>query len=212
MIFGFMVYAVFLTYYLGFVTHGTGIIIDIPWIVLGFGLSMFGAELPDYDQLADRLLNHRDVITHSALIPVMLYIVVALFSPHITIAPLLFLVLLGHASHMFLDLFPVWQGSGKMLQGKKNYGGLQAPALWLVEGVTGEEIYKKLQGTYLIHLPVKIPDLEAGKKQKKGAKPKERRTFEKGRTRIWLTLSGLIDLGLGLLAYNAFMPFLPFPT
>jgi hypothetical protein len=212
MICGFMVYVAFLIFYIGSVTHGSGIMIDIPWIVLGFGLSMFGAELPDYDQLADRLLNHRDIITHSPIIPVILYIVVALFSPHITIAPLLFLVLLGHASHMFLDLFPVWEGAGKMLKGEKPYGGLQSPALWLVEGVTGQEIYKKLQGTYLIHLPVKIPAEEEGKKQRKGAKPKERKTFQKIGTRIWLTFSGLIDIALALLAYNAFVPFLPFPT
>jgi len=212
MAFGFIVYLVFVILFVAYMPIAT-IYQYIPWILIGFGFSMFGAELPDYDQLADRLFSHRDIVTHSSLIPLAMFIIVRLISPlppYVTFAPVLFFMFLGHASHMFLDLFPVWAGAGKMLKGQKAYGGLQAPALWLVEGVTGQEIYKKLAGTYLIHLPFKIPEAEQGKKRRKEAKLKLRKTIEKTPTRLWLTLNGIVDVVLAMLVLNAFVPFLPF--
>ena len=35
------------------------------WIVLSFMVTHFGAQLPDYDLLWDKILPHRNVITHS---------------------------------------------------------------------------------------------------------------------------------------------------
>jgi hypothetical protein len=185
------------------------------WILLGFALSMFGAELPDYDQLADKIFSHRDIITHSSLVPLLIFLIVkglAESAVYVFASPLMLFIFLGHASHMFLDLWPVWAGSGAQLKGQKQHGGLQTPVTWLIEGITGEEIYKKLEGTYLMHLPFKIPDKDNNKKHRKGAKEKLRKTLEKGRTRAWLTISGLIDILLAIFVANAFSPFLPFAT
>jgi len=203
--FGFLIYIVFtVVWNLHFGWNKNNLV----WMTLGIMSALWGADLPDYD-LQMMWFEHRDIRTHSALITVVFFVVTYFLTPsdvYLFIAPALGLFFIGNASHFFLDEFPVWAGSGDPRKpGGLKKGGTLASARWFIEGITGGEIYKKLEGTYLIHLPMKIP--EAERKETKGGKVEisihQRKTLNKNATRTWLFANALINVVLALMSLNA---------
>ena len=132
-------------------------------LLVGIGLiAALGSEVPDIDQVADRIFHHRDWFTHSPLPAAILFFFAYLYGDYFGIKLVAYVVsafLITNASHFFLDLFPVWKGSGDKVKGTMK-GGVMAPARWFFEGITGAQIYERLEGTYRIHLPFAIPDDE----------------------------------------------------
>lgn len=117
--------------------------------------------------------------------------------------------LVTNASHFFLDLFPVWKGSGDRVKGTMK-GGVMAPARWFFEGLSGDQIYEKLEGTYRIHLPFAIPEKKELKRKGKTVHPEEMmKTLPALQTRAWLVLSGLVNLVFAVLLLNLSIHFLP---
>ncbi len=158
---------------------------NLLWMTVGIMAALWGADLPDYDQQT-KYLSHRDIRTHSALIALVFFLITYFLSPITVldyIAPSLALFFIGNASHLFLDEWPVWAGSGDPKKGEgMKKGGTLTAARWFVEGVTGDALYKALEGTYLIHLPFRIP-VEERKKMQSGKtemKIEERKCSQQG--------------------------------
>ena len=68
-----------LDYYAGWIDLGlTGDLTDFEfhgiWIVLSFMVTHFGAQLPDYDLIWEKFLPHRNIITHSIFLPLIVCI------------------------------------------------------------------------------------------------------------------------------------------
>ena len=84
------------------------------WIVLSFIACHFGAQLPDYDLLWDKLLPHRNVITHSLLLPLIISLPIFFVYEHpefIFLVPIYAFYQIGHGSHLIADLWPEeWKG------------------------------------------------------------------------------------------------------
>ncbi|MHA1223592.1 MAG: metal-dependent hydrolase [Candidatus Heimdallarchaeaceae archaeon] len=83
------------------------------WIVLSFLVCHFGAQLPDYDLLTEKFLPHRNVITHSVFLPLLICIPIFFVNSETKyLVPIFAMYLVGHTSHLFLDLFPKkWEGT-----------------------------------------------------------------------------------------------------
>ena len=87
------------------------------WMILSFFACHFGAQLPDYDILWKKILPHRNVLTHSFILPILFTLPVILTRTDLTdemvfLVPIFAMYLIGHASHLFLDLNPEkWEGS-----------------------------------------------------------------------------------------------------
>ncbi|MFW9855621.1 MAG: hypothetical protein ACFFFG_11200 [Candidatus Thorarchaeota archaeon] len=169
------------------------------WMTLGFLMGLIGAEAPDWDLLIN-WMHHRDIITHSIFIPIG---ITAIFfyqkfadPSDPTLAPLALVFtpfLVGFASHLLLDLFPSVDPEKEV----KEKGITKTTATLLggfVSGLTGIETIKALQGTYLIHLPFRLPV----KSEKKDKFIEIRRTFPLHTSRWWLFFSGLISGALGI--------------
>jgi hypothetical protein len=141
---GFVCYLIFFVVCIIFIIQHTilgvsGIFIhlgltDIPWITVGLAMSVFGAELPDYDKYHEEktagkkrgkgddqkksktsssgktlrsLTRHRSGLTHSPLIPFcVLFSALALMPTQGAVVATILLVffLFGHASHLALDI------------------------------------------------------------------------------------------------------------
>jgi hypothetical protein len=198
------------------------LLLDLPWIVLGFFIAVTGAEIPDYDQLPSwHWLEHRSILTHSALIPTILFFLMYILLPSsafVLMAPYLYYLFLGFASHLFLDLFPVWAGFGhgeikdpkqRALAKASHLAGI---ARWMAAGITGrDDLYKKMEGTYQVHLPFAVPEEEEKKRGKKvKMEEKEMRAFSETASRIWYVINGLIIITYAVFSWNAFIRFLPF--
>ncbi|MHA2225542.1 MAG: hypothetical protein ACXAC8_10085 [Candidatus Hodarchaeales archaeon] len=182
----------------------TNALVDLPdlallWVSTAFLLALIGAEAPDWDLLLN-WMHHRDIATHSIFIP--LFITIAFLVQKILVPndPTLILALvftpffLGFASHLLLDLFPSVDPEKEV----KEKGITKTTAMILggfVSGLTGVETIKALQGTYLIHLPFKMPV----KSEKEKKVWELRKTFPKHLSRWWLFINGLITGGLGVL-------------
>jgi hypothetical protein len=184
------------------------------FLLVGIGLiAALGSEVPDIDQVADRIFHHRDWFTHSPLPAAILFFFAYQYGNSFGIDLVAYVVsafLITNASHFFLDLFPVWKGSGDKVKGTMK-GGVMAPARWFFEGITGAQIYERLEGTYRIHLPFAIPEMKAKKKKGKKVYSEEMmRTLPVMQTRAWLVLSGIVDLILAVLLLNQSIHFLPF--
>ena len=175
------------------------------WVwATGWIAAVLGAEFPDFDHLDDneKILSHRDVITHSAFIPLIVFVIDFLTAPvtdiHI-IAWFIFLFNLGVASHLILDEWPVWKkGMAKNVLG------------WMAEGLTGASLVEKEEGTFLIHLH----GFRVEEKTKRGKeKSVEKKTMTKIQSRIWYFVNGAFCFFvLALYSLNAVIkiPWLPF--
>jgi hypothetical protein len=194
---------------------------DLYWILLGFFICITGAEIPDYDQLPSwKWLEHRSILTHSALIPIIIFLTLVLALPSAwldVLAPLMTLLFLGYASHLFLDLFPVWAGFGEKetkdptTRAIHKATHLAVIARWFYEGITGAELYKKMEGTYFVHLPFRMEveeEKKTGKKEK--LEEEEMKALSKGQSRAWYIINGLIIVALTMFSWNIFIPYLHF--
>ena len=83
------------------------------WIILSFLTCHFGAQLPDYDIIWKKILPHRNVITHSFFLPVLICLPLIFVNTQTKfLVPIFAMYLIGHASHLFLDLNPEeWAGT-----------------------------------------------------------------------------------------------------
>ena len=83
------------------------------WIVLSFMATHFGAQLPDYDIIWKKILPHRNIVTHSLLLPAIICIPLYTVNTYSNfLIPIYAFYLIGHASHLFMDLRPEsWKGS-----------------------------------------------------------------------------------------------------
>ncbi len=83
------------------------------WIILSFIATHFGAQLPDYDLLWDKILPHRNIITHSVFLPIIICLPIIWVQPETKfLVPIFAFYLIGHASHLFFDMRPeAWKGS-----------------------------------------------------------------------------------------------------
>ncbi len=207
--FGFLSYAIFSIFFFYFSAFEMPQ--DLLLIILGL-LAALGSEIPDIDQVADRVFHHRDWFTHSPLPATFLFILAYFYGDLFGLRLVTYLVcvfFVTNASHFFLDLWPVWKGSGDKVKGTMK-GGALAPARWFFEGLTGAEIYARLEGTYRIHLPFAIPEMKAKKKKGKTVIVEEMmRTLPTAQTRIWLVLSGIVTLVYAIFILNLSMHFLP---
>ncbi|MBA7515871.1 hypothetical protein ES705_07916 [subsurface metagenome] len=113
------------------------------WIMLSFFSSQFGAQLPDYDILWKKALPHRNILTHSFILPALLTIPIYFITTEMVfLLPIFALYLIGHASHLFLDLFPKgWEGSAlvhlwwRNEKGRKTMNGTASFMFLLTNGL-----------------------------------------------------------------------------
>lgn len=186
--------------------------IDPIWIMTGLLLCLVGAELADYDQLTG-LLSHRDIITHSGLIPTIIFLIF-LISKILGIADstLVYAVsftpfMIGYATHMWLDLFPTINPEKTLKQKGIAEASMQLFGA-VIQGLTAAEIISRVGGTYLIHLPTKLPVINDGS-NKDDKFIVYRKTFPKHWTRWWLLFSGIYCLLLGFLTFNLYTDIVP---
>jgi hypothetical protein len=212
-----LVYLIFVVAFTVLLAKTRNLLLDLPWMLTGFFVAVTGAEIPDYDQLPNwKWLEHRSILTHSALIPFLLFAVELLLLPpaeFVTLAPLLTLLFAGFSSHLFLDLFPVWAGVGRKAKDDKTNALMKSSGAaigrWFAAGITGDDaLYKKMEGTYQVHLPFQVKVEEQGKGKRK-PEEKEMRALSKTASRIWYVINGLLVIVFALLSWNAFIPFLP---
>ncbi len=160
------------------VTSGTD---NVLWIVLSLLTCLLGAEMADFDLLWKSFLRHRNILTHSIILPGILIIPVFFVQDRTNfLLPAYGSFLLGYASHLLLDLFPSWK--------EDKYGRIteaQEAMTWLVTGVTGKELYTVLRGTYLVHLPWYTKS--------------QRRTLNLKASRIWFVANALILIGFAII-------------
>ena len=86
--------------------------IFIFFIFLSIGL-FIGLIFPDFDQSFQKLLGHRSIITHSILLPYLIYFyqIVKKEKPNNNIVYICIGIFLGIAIHLSADLFPKgWRG------------------------------------------------------------------------------------------------------
>jgi hypothetical protein len=174
------------------------------WVwATGWIPALLGAEWCDFDHLDDneKILSHRDIITHSAFVPLIVFVIDFLTAPtldaHI-LAWFIFLFSVGVASHLILDEWPVWEkGMAKNVLG------------WMAEGLTGQELVKKQQGTFLIHLH----GFHVQEKKRGKTKMVEKKTMSKHQSRVWYFVNGafcFFVLALYSLRVVVPIPWLPF--
>jgi len=102
------------------------------WIVLSFLACHFGAQLPDYDIIWKKLLPHRNVVTHSFFLPLLICLPIFwITNPMIFLTPIFAMYLIGHASHLFLDLNPEkWEGTALIHVYWRNSDGRKTLTPW----------------------------------------------------------------------------------
>ena len=169
---------------------------DTLWVIVGFLLTLYGAEFPDFDQLFKKILNHRDWLSHSAILPLFLSLF-ALITSNATkegsingvYMPILAFFSLGVASHLILDWFPTYKNTTE--DGKLEFSDVEYAIKFGIQGLTGEELVQKLVGTYLIHLPFK--SIKSGRK-----------TLTAKQTRIYLISNALILILLSIFLFLSF--------
>lgn len=113
------------------------------WIVLSFMVTHFGAQLPDYDLIWDKLLPHRNIITHSVFLPLLICIPLYFVSAATKfLVPIYAFYLIGHASHLFLDLRPKsWKGAALIHlfwvndDGRKTFTAKASKLFLLINGI-----------------------------------------------------------------------------
>ena len=168
------------------------------WVITAFLMALIGAEAPDWDLLLN-WMHHRDIGTHSVFIPLFITIVFLIQKimtpddPTLVLALVFTPFLLGFASHLLLDLFPSVDPEKEV----KEKGVTNTTVMLLggfVSGLTGLETIKALQGTYLIHLPFKMPV----KSEKKREAWEMRKTLPLHASRWWLFFNGVITGLLGI--------------
>ena len=93
-----------------------------------------------------------------------------------------------------MDYLPTWKDDGDH---KLEPRDIEYAAKWVAQGITGKELVQQLVGTYLIHLPLKVP------KEVKGSLS-GRKTFTVIGTRVYLYLNGVVLLILSAILFCKF--------
>ena len=170
-------------------------------IVVTLLVAIVGAEAPDWDLMVS-WMQHRDILTHSAFIPVIIagIVLIDTFMFNHTEPAIVRMVLvpftLAFASHLFLDLFPNVDPEKEL----KKEGVTHTAALLLgsfISGLTGVETIKALRGTYLIHLPFKMKV----KSEKDVGEWEMRKTLPLHATRWWLFGNGIVTFILSVVLF-----------
>ncbi|MFX0115154.1 MAG: metal-dependent hydrolase [Candidatus Hodarchaeota archaeon] len=187
--------------------------INVIWVTGAFWMAIVGAEWPDWDQMTllagIKLFHHRDWFTHSALLPIILTIPFVMTrlenpgDPNLAFGFIFAAFFFGIASHLFLDLWPT-MNVDHMLQKKGVVGTSVEMTKGFFKGLTGWG--EGFTGTYLIHLPFKMPvvDVEDGKK---GGAVELRKTLPKHASRLYCIINGLICIFLGIFLINFVVEF-----
>ncbi len=113
------------------------------WIVLSFMTTHFGAQLPDYDLIWERILPHRNVLTHSIFLPILICLPLIGVTPATKfLVPIYAFYLIGHASHLFFDLNPKsWKGTALIHifwvndDGRKTFPEKSSKLFLLINGI-----------------------------------------------------------------------------
>ena len=116
---------------------------DIMWIVLSLPIAQIGALLPDYDLLSTKFLVHRNVFTHSIILPALITLPIYFVRDDTnTLLPLYAFFLIGYGSHLILDMKPKsWQGSARIHlwwrnpKGNKQMGSKRSASWILINGL-----------------------------------------------------------------------------
>jgi len=174
---------------------------DYKWLTLGLLLALMGSTIADYDLLYKYLnpWHHRSAVTHSALIPTIVFLTQIFPTPLRDYSMLLVSFMLGFASHLFLDLFPSADIEKLISRGKFDEA-IKTVGTSFITGITPEELLskvdlKKLGGTYNIHFPKKIL---IGRKW--------RATLSPNLTRLWLIAHGAVALIYSIFLFAWFAP------
>ncbi len=194
---------------------------DIIYLAVALLLVLTGAEIADYDK-AIMWMQHRDWLTHSLVIPtvfaaiVMIYTLVRvgnplqalLYNPGVNNVLLIAMVpfVLGAASHLFLDYFPPIDLKNLNRQERALEAGYQAADLY-ISGMTGKELFRRLQGSALVHFwwEVKVPK-EEKKKKTKVQRYEMRKTLPSRKSQAYYIANGLVlMLVAGLLMLQYFL-------
>lgn len=170
---------------------------DIVWITIAFFLSLTGAEIADFDY-AVTWMDHRDWLTHSAIIPSIPAIIVLLSTfngtfmqePRLSLSLLLAVIplVLAAASHLIIDIFPSVPIEDLAKKGKYVELAVRI-ADSVTRGMALTEFNRRMAGSYLIHFWWSV----------KTEKGKKRRTLNEKETKTWLITNGLILAGVALI-------------
>ncbi|MHA1208920.1 MAG: hypothetical protein ACTSSA_06170 [Candidatus Freyarchaeota archaeon] len=194
---------------------------DIIYLAITLLLVLTGAEIADYDK-AIMWMQHRDFLTHSCVIPtifaviVMVFTVVQigdpiqslLFDTGVNNVLLIAMVsfILGAASHLLLDYFPPVNLKELHKEEKALEAGHEAADLF-ISGMTGKELFRRLQGSALVHFwwEIKVPK-EGGRSRGKAKRYEMRKTLPSRQSQIYyLANAGILILVALLLMVQYFI-------
>jgi hypothetical protein len=206
---------------------------DIMYVAVSLILVLTGAEMADYDKMITRL-EHRDWLTHSVIIPGILsaivlifnvvpigatigsYIQSIIFGPQVdtTLVLAMSVFALGAASHLLLDYFPPIKP--EELHSKK--GSIEAGnegADYFISGMTARELFRRLEGTALVHFWWNIRVKREDTSKPKGAKVRResnakdeyvvRRTLQPRQSQTYYVINGAALVVIGLLLIWQFL-------
>ncbi|MEM3587167.1 MAG: hypothetical protein QXO71_07610 [Candidatus Jordarchaeaceae archaeon] len=192
---------------------------DIIYLVVALLLVLTGAEIADYDK-AIAWMQHRDWFTHSCIIPGVLAIIVMVFTVVRVGNPLQILILnptvditlllgitvfaLGAASHLFLDYFPPIKS--EELHSKK--GSITAgheAADYFISGMTAQELFRRLEGTALVHFWWNIQIEKEGKKTRRAKGYEFRKTLPAKQSQTYYLINGVILLIIAITSLLMFL-------
>lgn len=101
-----------------------GMFIDISlqqnamWIMLSLLMAQMGAQMPDYDVIWQRAFPHRNILTHSLILPGLISIVIVWINDEsVILLPLFSMFLIGYSSHLLMDLIfteKSWKGTARI--------------------------------------------------------------------------------------------------
>jgi membrane-bound metal-dependent hydrolase YbcI (DUF457 family) len=163
---------------------------DLGWLLIAFMTTVFGAEFPDLDQVYKKFFSHRDMLTHSALVPAFLT-VLTFYSNDEVLKPLIAFFLLGVASHLFLDVLPTYKHKKN---GHLDIRNVAYTIGWTIKGVKVASLTEDINGTYLAHYPLQI-------------RIKGYRALNSISTKIFFVTNGLICLILATWLLSSFLTF-----
>ncbi|MGQ9722620.1 MAG: hypothetical protein ACUVXA_15015 [Candidatus Jordarchaeum sp.] len=192
---------------------------DIIYLAIALLLVLTGAEIADYDK-AIMWMQHRDWLTHSFILPTIFAAIVMIFTsiqignpyqaifynPRVNSVLLIGMAsfVLGAASHLFLDYFPPIKVEELTSKRGSLEAGYQMADFYIAE-MTAKELFRRLQGTALVHFwwAIAMPKEQKNKKSKV-QKYEMKKTLDSKRSQQYYLANGLLLMlvaGLLLLQY-----------
>lgn len=192
---------------------------DIIYLAVALLLVLTGAEIADYDK-AIEWMQHRDWLTHSCIIPAAFSVVVIvftvvkignpvqtlIFNPAVNTTLLLGMTVfsLGAASHLFLDYFPPIKS--EELHSKK--GSITAgheAADYFISGMTAQELFRRLEGTALVHFWWNIEVEKENKKPRSKKDYELRKTLPARQSQTYYMVNGIVLLIIAIISLAMFL-------